>query len=415
MLYDNALLARSYLEGHQVTSDAFFRRVAVETLDYVLRDMTAPEGGFYSSTDADSEGEEGKFFVWTPESIAAVLDEEEARRFNAYYDISPGGNWERGLSIPHTPQPLAAVAERLGIAPDELERSLETARAKVYEARERRVKPGLDDKILTAWNGLMIKGLAAAAIRFGREDYLAAAQRALDFIRERMWREGRLLATCKDGRAHLNAYLDDYAFLMDAILTLLSARWCRRRLDFALRLAHCLLENFHDKAHGGFFFTAHDHEALIQRRKDFMDDSLPAGNGIAALALMQLGHLVNEPRFVEAGEGTLRAAWPAIERMPTAHNAMLLALEEACYPPARIILRGATAEMEAWKKQCLEAAGIRDRVYAIPGDETGLPQALDYRSPENGVAAYICEGFQCLAPVHEAAELVNRLKNMKSG
>ncbi|UCC49417.1 MAG: thioredoxin domain-containing protein, partial [Gemmatimonadota bacterium] len=223
MLYDNALLPKAYLEGYQVTHDPFFRRVAVQTLDYTLREMTSPEGGFYSSTDADSEGEEGKFFVWTPEQVAELLDEEEARRFNAYYDITLSGNWE-GKSIPNTPRPLASVAEQLGITPEELERTLEHARREVYSAREQRVKAGLDDKILTAWNGLMIGALAAGYRVLGDARYLAAAERAAGFVLRELTREdGGLFRTYRAGKAHLNAYLEDYAYLSEGLIDLYEA------------------------------------------------------------------------------------------------------------------------------------------------------------------------------------------------
>ncbi|MGD2155043.1 MAG: thioredoxin domain-containing protein, partial [Gemmatimonadales bacterium] len=220
MLYDNALLAKAYLEGYQVTGDDFFRRIATETLDYILREMVGPEGECFSATDADSEGEEGKFFVWTPEQIADVLNEEEARRFNAYYDISPQGNW-KGVSIPNAPRPLETVADELDVAPAELERSLETARQKVYAARQGRVKPGLDDKVITAWNGLAIGALAEGHRVLGEPRYLEAAERTAGFIHEKLSRaDGGLYRTYREGRAHLNGVLEDYAYLSEAFIDL---------------------------------------------------------------------------------------------------------------------------------------------------------------------------------------------------
>jgi uncharacterized protein YyaL (SSP411 family) len=289
MLYDNALLVKAYLEAYQVTGDEFFHRVTTETLDYILREMVAPESGIFSSTDADSEGEEGKFFVWTPEQISEVLDEEEARHFNAYYDISPVGNWE-GVSIPNTPRPLEAVAERLGVASEELERSLEAARKKVYAARQRRAKPGLDDKIITAWNGLMIGALAEGHRVLGEPRYLEAAERAAGFILEKLSREdGGLYRTYREGVAHLSAVLEDYAYLSEALIDLYEAGGSLAWLREAERLADRMMADFLDEETGSFFNTASDHEKLIMRYRDGADGATPFATTLRTVDLLLEG------------------------------------------------------------------------------------------------------------------------------
>jgi uncharacterized protein len=247
MLYDNALLAKVYLETYQGTGEPFYRRVATEILDYVLREMTAPEGGFYSATDADSDEEEGKFYVWSPADIEAVLGKEEGRRFCAYYDITEQGNWE-GKSIPNTPQPLQMVAARLGISPEALQRFLDDARPKVYEARRRRVAPGLDDKILTAWNGMMIGAMAEGYRVLGDRRYLEAAERAASFLLTTLVRpDGGLLRTYRAGRAHVDAHLEDYAYLCEALIDLYEAGGAAGYLSQAERLAQRLLADFTDE------------------------------------------------------------------------------------------------------------------------------------------------------------------------
>src|SRR5881296_2016063 len=319
MLYDNALLTRTYLETYQVTGEADYQLVATETLDYVLREMTSPEGGFYSATDADSEGVEGKFFVWTPEEIRQVApSEEDARRFCAYYDITPSGNWEH-KSIPNCPRSLDDVARDLKVAPDELRRTLERLRPLVYDARRKRVPPGLDDKILTAWNGMMISAMADGARVLGKPRYRQAAERAADFILNTLSKpDGKLLRTYRAGKAHLNAYLEDYAYFTEGLIDLYEAGGSERYLLEAVRLAERLLADFSDEGGGGFFTTARDHESLILRSREGPDGAIPSGNAVAASALARLSFHYGRDDLREAAGKAIRAHGREIARYPRA-------------------------------------------------------------------------------------------------
>ncbi|MDZ7735647.1 MAG: thioredoxin domain-containing protein [Gammaproteobacteria bacterium] len=419
MLYDNGPLLALYAEAWQITGEDQFRRVCEETAAWVMREMQSPEGGFYSSLDADSEGEEGKYYIWTPAAVrAALADHPQAelleRLVTEHYGLDQPPNFEGHWHL-RIHKPLGEIAAELGRSEDDVRQLLDTARQRLFEVRERRVRPGRDDKLLTSWNALMIKGLAVAGRILKRDDWVDAAGRALDCIKRHLWQDDRLLATYKDGRAHLNAYLDDYAFLIHAIGALLEARWRRADLDFTIELAEVLLTHYRDPQ-GGFFFTADDHEQLIQRSKPLMDDSLPNGNGIAAFALQRLGHLLGEPRYLDAATGTLQAAWPGVERLPFAHGALLLALEEHLYPPQLVIIRGNQAPIADWL--AITRAGYRPRrlAIAIPTDETGLPGALAGMTAKNGgPAAYVCTGTSCSAPVETPQALETALGQPESG
>ena len=251
----------------------------------------------------------------------------------------------------------------------------------------------------------MLKGMSVAAMRLEEPDYYRSALRCLEFIHARLWDGNRLAATCKDGKAHLNAYLDDYAFLIDAIIHLLACRWSGKWLGFAMQLADTLLEQFFDDDAGGFFFTSHDHETLLQRRKDFTDDSLPSGNGMAALALLNLGHLTGRQDYLEAAEKTLKTAWGLLQRAPHACAALLAALLEYHDPRRVIILRGREESISDWQRQVEPLLDVRSLVFAIPSAETGLPELLNEKRTDQAATAFVCTGFQCLNPVSDLAEL----------
>ena len=408
MLYDNGPLLALYAQVWQLHHDPLFEQVVEETVAWLVREMTASDGGFYSSLDADSEGAEGTFYVWDKHEIEALIGdnfEPFARRFGLRRDANFEGRWHLRIVAEYH-----EIANVLGGNAETLEQRVNHARMQLFEHRENRVRPGRDEKILTSWNALMIKGLAIAGTVFARGDYLDIAETAIDFIRRKLWRNGRLLATCKDDHAHLNAYLDDYAFLIDALLHQLSARWRSDDLHFAIELADCLLENFEDRDRGGFYFTAHDHESLIQRTKPFSDDALPAGNGIAAWSIARLGHLLGESRYLETSTRTLRAAQGSIENAPGAHNALLLALEEHLSPPTSVILRGEQAAMADWKRHLDQVYDPTRLCFAIPGSDTDLPGILDQRTSVDNITAYVCHGHQCLAPIDDFAALVDVLE-----
>ena len=398
MLYDNGQLLALCCDAYRVTHDPLFRDAAVATADWIVREMQSPEGGYYSSLDADSEGQEGRFYAWDRERVKALLTAPEYAPFAAVYGLDRPANFEDQwhLHVWHTPE---EVAERLDRPLDEVEALLATARATLYAERERRIRPGRDDKVLTAWNALAIKGMARAARVLGRPDYLESAQAALSFIRRTLWYDGHLRATYKDGRAHLNAYLDDYANLLDALLELLQAHWSRADLTMALDLAEALLERFQDPERGGFWFTGCDHEPLIHRPKPLSDESMPAGNGVAAFALQRLGHLIGEPRYLDAARRTLELASESMAHLPHAHATLLFALDEYLEPPETLIVRADPDLLDDWQAAAQQGYRPRRLVVAIPSGETDLPGALADMKPGPGPRAYRCRGTHCEATV----------------
>ena len=275
MLYDNGPLLALYADAWALTGEADFRRVATETADWAVREMQSPEGGYFSSFDADSEGEEGRFYVWQREQIKAVLDAQQWRLLSAHYGLERPPNFEGQAWHLHVARPLAEVAEGLGLDADEARLVVDAARRQLFELRAQRVAPARDDKVLVSWNALMVKGMARAARVFGRGDWFVSACKAVDFIRSNLWQDEILLASWKDGRARFNAYLDDHAFLLDALLEMLQSDYRAQDLEFAEDLADALLERFEDRPEGGFFFTSHDHEALLQRPKSAHDSAMP--------------------------------------------------------------------------------------------------------------------------------------------
>jgi hypothetical protein len=379
--------------------DAVFARICAETGEWAMREMQSPEGGYYSALDADTEGEEGKFYVWTPDEVRALLNAEEYALLAPVYGLDRPPNFENHAWHLHMFQSPVRIAEKLGIETGRATELLTAARTKLLAARERRVRPGRDDKVLTAWNGLMIKGMARAGRLLGRPEFVQSAERAFDFIRARMWQNDRLLASYKDGRALLNAYLDDYAFLIDGGLELLQARWRDGDLEFLVELAETLLDHFEDKTGGGFFFTADDHEQLIHRPKPAADEAIPSGNGVAAQVLLRLGHLLGATHFLDAAHNALVALWREIERYPSMHNALLVAVEESLYPTQTIVLRGEAAAMRPWLARCTARYAPRRLTLAIPADARRLPGILAQRTVKNGVTAYVCSGHACEAPV----------------
>jgi uncharacterized protein YyaL (SSP411 family) len=407
MLYDNALLVPCYLDGYRITGDAAYARTAREICDYVLREMTDPAGGIYSTQDADSEGEEGKFFVWTPAEVEQVLGSEAARTFNYVYDVTDEGNFEHGQSILNRPKTLTACAAVLGRDPHDLERELQAARARLLAARDRRVHPGLDDKVLVAWNGLMIEALALAAGVLDEPRYLTAAQRAADFILSTLRRaDGRLLHSWRGGHAKLDAYLDDYACLANALVTLYEADFNERWIDEAVALSDSLLRLFGDREHGGFFFTAGDHETLITRQKDLYDNAVPSGNSMAALALLRLGKLTGRPQYLAAAESTLRCASALMQQAPRATGQMLLALDMFLGPTPEIVILGdpqtpdTAAALAALRHTFVPnqvvACRKRDQIAAGSPALAPLFAGKEHHGPEPAV--YICEHFACQAP-----------------
>ena len=410
MLYDNGQLLDLYAQAWRLSRDDFCLQICRQTADWTMREMQSPAGGFYSSLDADSEGEEGRFYLWTPEQAMKLLNPEEYLVFSRHCGLDLPPNFEGEWHL-FNHRDAGELATLLRLPVDHVNQLLGSAREKLYTARRYRIWPGRDEKILTAWNALAIRGLVSAGLACAEPRYIDAASRALDFIRGTLWRDGRLLATCKDDHAHLNAYLDDYAFLLDAVLHLLEAAWSLDLLDFARRLADCLLEYFLDRERGGFYFTAHDHEKLLRRDREFTDDALPSGNAIAASALTRLGHLIGQGDYLAAARGCLKAAQHGIEQYPSAHCGMLLVLQDYCEPPRQIILRGPMERLADWQRRCHASVDPHTTIYAIPSHVSGLPETLAQYHPLAEMTAYICEGNRCLTPIQGEAALGDYLKN----
>ncbi|MGD8556078.1 MAG: thioredoxin domain-containing protein [Chromatiales bacterium] len=396
MLYDNGPLLALNADAFQVTGDDFFADICRETASWVIREMQSPEGGYYSTLDADSEGEEGKFYVWTPGDAMELLEDTEYELFSRLYGLDREPNFEGQWHL-HTFGDPETIADASGLSEERFNDAIKSARQKLFRAREARVRPGRDEKILTSWNALMIRGMARAGRVLGEPAWIDSAEKSLDFIRSTLWRDDRLLATFKDGKAHLNAYLDDYAYLIYAILELLQARWSDEALAFAIELAERLLEHFEDERYGGFYFTSDDHEQLIQRPKPMSDDAMPSGNGIAAFALQRLGYLLGDLNYLDAAEKTLRAAWKRMESLPHAHGALLIALMEQLEPPEILIARGDTAELAAWRDDMARSYRPDMLFYAIPSD-TGQHEALAAKAPQEHAVVYRCRGMTCSPP-----------------
>jgi hypothetical protein len=397
MLYDNAQLLGVYADAYAATGTPRYAEVAGATADWVMRDMQDARGGYYATLDADSEHEEGKFYVWTPAAVDAVLAADESRLAKRVFGLDRPANFEGAHWHLHLAEAPSTAAAALGLDAASAADVLAAARRKLLAARERRVWPGRDEKQLVAWNGLMIGAMARAARVLDRAELAESATRAVDFIRAELWSGGRLKATYQDGRARFAAYLDDYACLARGLIELLQCRWRDDDLELARALADALLVHFEDPR-GGFFFTADDHERLIHKPKPYADEALPAGNGVAAVTLVALGHLLGEQRYLDAAERTVRAALHAIDRHPEAFATLLRALDALVAPPELVVVRGTPAEIEPWRRKL--HAGYRPRrlAFAIPNDAT-LPGLLARRAPGSGPVAYVCEGMTCRAPL----------------
>jgi uncharacterized protein YyaL (SSP411 family)/aryl-alcohol dehydrogenase-like predicted oxidoreductase len=413
MLYDNALLAKAYLEAFQATGETSYRRIAGEVLEYVQREMTSPEGGFYSATDADSEGEEGKFFVWTPAEIEQVLSPGDARVFCEYYDVTERGNWE-GHSIPNVTRTGPRVAGRVGMSPDELRLKMASLRAKVYEARKRRVAPGLDDKILTAWNGLMIGAMAEGARVLSDAGLLRTARAAADFILQTLLRaDGRLLRTYRAGRAHVAACLEDYAYLAEGLVDLYEAGGGDHYLDRAVSLAERMVADFAAED-GGFFSTAKDHEALIVRHREGHDGAVPSANATAAHVLARLSFHLGRHDWLESATAALKAYGRAIARQPRAFAKSLIAADLVLEGPVELALVGAPEgrDTDALRRQLAERY-LPNRIVAH-GDPAYPARAdrplLHGKGLVDGRAAlYVCRNFACQAPVVDPGRVADAL------
>ncbi len=409
MLYDNALLTRLYLETYQATQEPFFRQIAEEILAYVEREMLHPDGGFYSTQDADSEGQEGKFFIWSRAEVMQVLGDEIGEIFCRYYDVTDVGNFEHH-NILHPTLTLAQLAKLFRRDEEEVTRLIAKAKEKIFTVREGRVKPGRDEKILTSWNGLMLSAFAEAYKVSGNPRYREIAHRTTEFLFTRLYQDGRLLRSFKDGQAKFNAYLDDYAFFAAALIDLYEATFERFYLERAVEFTDALLARFWDEKEGGFFFTSSDHETLITRSKSAFDGSIPSGNSVAVFNLLRLSYLSDNQDYLAKAEQVLRLFYDAMEQNPFGFSNMLCALDFYLMRPKEVVLLGdkdapATREMLArihgmfLPNKTLTCCDPSDPAAAMPALLTGKTQT------DGKLTVYVCHNFTCSLPVTEWGDL----------
>lgn len=410
MLYDNGPLLQLYTDAWLATKEPIFKRIVSETAEWVIREMQSPldtPSGYYSTMDADSEHEEGKFYVWSPNQLSQILSQDEFKIIAPYFGLLQPPNFEEKYWNLVIAQPLAEVARVNNISVNEAQQLLDTARHKLFSAREARVHPGRDEKILTSWNGLMIKGMVYAGRIFQRQEWITSAIHAVDFIRSTLWKDNRLLATYKDGKAHLNAYLDDYAFLLDSLLELMQTKFRQVDLTFAIDLAEVLLDQFEDKEVGGFFFTSHDHEKLIHRPKPVHDNATPSGNGVAVIALQRLGQLLGESRYLQTAEHAIHLFYPMIARQPSATCSFLVAIDEVMTPPTIVILRGYEPDLSRWQHK-IQCHFPQLFVIALSPELIDLPLSLSKGLPiDTTVNAWVCQGVNCLPAISNLQELLH--------
>ena len=402
MLYNQALLVPIYTDAWRLTERPLYRQVVLRTLDFVARELTAREGGFWSSLDADSEGEEGRYYVWTAAEVEAVLGTADAQFFGEFYGITPEGNFE-GRNIPNLLDgTIESQAVARAIEPGESERRLAACRERLLLERARRVRPATDDKVLTAWNGLMITALCSAYRAFGRPQDLGAAATAADFIADRLLLDGRLRASWRDGRAHLNGYLDDYAFFARGLVDLYEAGFDVKWLRLAEQLARTMRTHFEDEVLGGFWFVSDDHERLLTRPRSGHDDALPSGAAVAVELLQRLGVHLDDDAFRSAAERTLRASAPMLARMPSAWCWMLAAADRVAGPAVEVaVVGGDRAAREALLhevgRRYLPRLALAASAEPAPEGEGAL---LAGREALGGEAtAYVCRDYTCREPV----------------
>ncbi|MGI9327481.1 MAG: thioredoxin domain-containing protein [Pseudomonadales bacterium] len=411
MLYDNGQLLSLYADALRVGPDALFSATLHDTAQWLLREMCSAEGAFYSALDADSEGEEGKYYVWRRDRVRKLLSEDEYLIVETLYGLDKPANFEGSWHL-HRYDSWPSVVQRLSMQRESADALLASAREKLLRARTERIAPAMDDKVLTSWNALAAKGLAKAGAVSKRDSYIEAAQRTIDWLQANVWDGATLFATWKQQPKYAG-YLDDYANLLDALITLLQVRWRGSDLQFATEIADALIEQFYDIDQGGFFFTAKDQQGLIYRPKPTMDDALPPGNGVAAQALLKLGHLLGEVRYLDAAAGTLRWARSSIEQYPAGHCTLLSALSMEANGLSQILIHGTAEEAAQWRAAVDDQYLPWRQTYVIPIDAEGALPAYLPTLRDVGVVpkttAYVCENLSCSAPITELEALQSQL------
>jgi len=410
MLYDNAQLLNLYSQAYAVTRHSLYKQTVDITADWLIREMQTSEGGYCSALDADTDKVEGKTYVWTPDETRALLTEDEYSFFSEKYGLSEAANFEGNWHL-HKKLSNQQLANQTDITIQTIEKRLETAGKKLLQHRSKRPQPGRDDKILCAWNALMIRGMAQAGRLTNSPSYIDSANRSAEFIYNTLWKGKRLLVSYKDGKAHLNAYLDDYAYLLQAIIELLQSQWHNRYYNWAIDIADSLLEHFEDKKDGGFFFTSNDHETLLYRSKTFSDDAMPSGNGVAASALLQLGLLSGKTTYLDAAERTIRCGYPSLSEQAITHCSLLHALELYLKPGVVIILRGKDKLLQQWQ-HISNSHYIPQLTCVAINNSTDMPALLKDKKAVGEICAYICEGTSCLPVITDIDKFENYITEL---
>ena len=412
MLYDQALLSKVYLQAFQITKDQRYADIARDIFDYVLRDMTDPSGGFYSAEDADSDGEEGTFYLWDAEEISEVLEKEQARLFNAYYGVTDKGNFEKGKTILSIVNSTEQLAKKFETRPAAIENALAVARRKLFEVREKRNRPHRDDKVITSWNGLMISSLAYGGMVLNERKYTQAAERCAEFVMSTLHENGRLRRYYRNGEVIGKAFLDDYAFTIMGLLDLYGATFNVKWLIEAKTLSEEMIEWFTDREGGGFFLTGKDGEKLIARSKPGSDGAIPSGNSIAVLALLKLGRLTMNQEFAEQGSRILEAFSSQLAQSPVSSSAMLIALNFWLGPQQEIIIAGDAEAMNTQRMIEKVRSTFLPSTIILLHDLSRADSALyelvpfiKHQIPVNGKpTAYVCEDYACRQPVDDPGD-----------
>ncbi|NKB61451.1 MAG: DUF255 domain-containing protein [Gammaproteobacteria bacterium] len=402
MLYDNAQLLGLYCDLYQTTKDQEYADIVAGVAQWTMSEMQQSGGGYASTLDADSEGAEGKYYTWSETDLRVLLSQQEYGAIEHYFALYGDANFDGYWHLNINPE----LDRKLLLQTPELNKLIEAAKTKLLVHRQTRVPPALDDKILTAWNGLMIKGMAKAGRILGRPEFIESAQRSVNFIRNNLWQNRRLLATCREGTAHLNGYLDDYAFMLEAIVELLQYRWSSTNLEFATMIANALLDNFEDTESGGFFFTSHDHESLLHRSKSGADDAIPSGNGSAVGALLKLGQLTGNTHFISSADRALRLFATEIAKSPSIYGSLSLSFQWTQSNHQTIIIRGEETDALSWQTVINQNSIANNcNIYVIANDAQGLPPTLAAKKSNGKTIAYVCHGLSCSDPIDNIGKL----------
>jgi uncharacterized protein YyaL (SSP411 family) len=410
MLYDNGQLLYVFAWIFQLTGNPDYRAAVEGMVSWLGTEMQSPTGSFFAALDADSEGVEGKFYVWTPDQVKALVTDDIYPLFACKYGLDKLANFEGQwhLHAYHSNQTIADMFDR---DVDSFTTQLDECHKILLKERNTRIRPGLDNKILTAWNALAIQGLAISARIFLKPEYYNMGHQCLTALRDECWHDGRLLAVGQQSEKHLPAYLDDYAQLLKAVIDCLQYQWRTEDLDFAIILADQLLEYFEDTTHGGFYFTANDHEDLIQRPKSWQDEAMPSGNAVAGVAIYRLGLLLGNNEYIRAAEKALQSVADNINQNPLYAAGFLTLLEEINSPPCTIIVRGDVPQLALWQDRLGPGLDPDQLAFFIPSDAEGLPDAIAEKKIDKGISAWVCHGFTCQPPIYDLEKLLSTIRS----